>query len=1245
MRMHAVMLAFTVISPVVAQDLKPTEGYLPQFSRVVPRVTRAEIPLNVQFPEGLELGRCAVTFGVPFPRGALASADNVRMLEDGVEVPASIRRTATWERPDGDVKWILVDAQVRPGQRYALECGTEVRQPKVEGGVRVEDQGAQVTVTTGPLKFVMRRDSADLIHAAWLDHNGDQTFSDNETVIAPGSARPPYMTDSHGAVYPVSAEDDYSVVVEQPGPLHAVIKIEGWFCSAEGTRLCQHIARLHAYAGHSFVRMEHTFVVGFDTDKVQLRDIAIPVPLALGENAKTTFGLENGATREVAGPAYLVQDAADHFSLQAGDANLLAEGRKAAGWLDCSDGGVGVTVGVRHLWQEHPRELEFTGKVIVAHLWPKHHDRPLDFDAKAVLGPELYEAWDQVYWQNWYKGGLDQYDQAFGLAKSNELLLAFHGEDVGAARALCRALDEPIIVAATPEWMCRSDVMELIHPYDPKRFPDEERKMAAGFDRFEFLRRNMGNYGLINYGDVNYQVSPDEANKTWRPSPWRRFASRFYGHPVMPWVQFLRTGDRRHLHWGMDNARHVMDIDMAHLTNDQFRYPKRRGGRFGGNGGILHYAGNIYDIGCDSHVDQFLLYYYLTGYRRAWDVLQEEAEFYLWKDTQPGGALHRWAHRMTGGTMRTMIALYRATWDERYLEIARRMADFCYENQDEEGVIRHDDVYMLPGMFTYYQTTGDERMKQLILRCMKRQAKVGRNESDPRSFGFCGLSTAYFLTGDPSYLGWAERWKRDFLDCVTESDDPLWHGYPKGQWDYCYLTLHLLYMPYYLEALATLEEPVRPATRDDAVTSGEIVLWREESKPFSAVARWFCYDSSYTIGVTVNCLDRYLARNPTRARVVLRGPGGTEVATAPVAIAQGQKSGKVLIEAPAGPPGSYRLGIEDPGGLHFKLRLASTDLTKWAYTTEREYVACADAYYFYVPPDADSFELSFKTLALRQWVKFAAYDPAGDLRKEEEISYKSTPQREYHTWTFQTTAAQRGKLWRFTVTPSSPKVEQTYLKFKGVPPVVWTNPEAFFIPDEDAISPRPRPEPVVRPYADAGSALRIEPDKPFTIPRGEATGEGRYQDMNPQQGTLEFWLRPEWELDDISDHTIARCGKANLYRRSRIGTYFTLGGIRQSGLITEPGRWYHLAVTWDAGAPGRAPQTQLFINGISTTGTMLSPAKEPLGDWTGETLTIGGDVAFTVDDLRVSDIVRYDGDFDVPESPQADEHTLLLERF
>ncbi len=1238
--MSRTLACMLVLIAVAAAHAAPVEGYLPAFSRAVARATRAEIPLSVDFPERSALQRHPVTFGVPFPRGALASSKNVRLLEDGNPIDASIVRTATWERPDGDVKWLLIDAQVQRGETYSLEYGTEVRALPVTDAITLTDDAEGVTLNTGPMQSSISRANSTLVHAVALDLNGDGEFTPDEVMSSLDTSAAPSMLDHQLRAYRVRPDADYGVTVEQPGPLHAVIRVDGWFTAEDGTKLCQHIARLHAYRGHGFIRIEHTFVVGYDTEQTRLRDIALPIPLSLGEGARAVFGLDNGAASEPLATGYLVQDAVDRFSLHGADGSIVGEGARAAGWMDCSTVDRGVTLGIRHVWQEFPRELEVTDEGLVAHLWPRHSDRPLDFDARAVLGPELYAAWDKVYWQDWYINGLDQYDQAYGLAKSNDLIIAFHAGSEPQAE-LCRTLDEPVIVAASPEWMCLSDVMGPLHPRDPERFPEEEKKMDLGFERFAWLRQHLGDYGLIDYGDVHYNLAFNAEQGRWAAQPWRRFASRFYGHPVMPWVQFLTSGRREHLQWGIDNTRHVMDIDMAHLDNPALK--KRRGGRYGGDGGIIHYAGGMYDIGCDSHVDQLLLCYYLTGYRRAWDVLGEEAEYYMWLDTRPGGTMHNWGHRMTGGALRTMISLYNATWEQKYLTVAERLADLCYANQNDEGTIRHDDVYMAPGLFTYYQATGDERMKELLLRCMARQAQQGRNESDPRTFGFYGLSMAYFMTGDASYLRWAERWRRDFIHRVQDVEDPLWRGQPKGEWDYAYLTLHLLYMPHYLSALATLDEPVPPASKASAITSGSVLLNRTEQKPFNALVEWFCYAPQFSTGVTLYSFPRYIARHPGAARLVVRGPDLAEIASCPISITDGQTRGETAIEIPEGPVGLYRLSIEQPGGLHFKLRLSSSDLTGWAYPTQDTYLACADGYYFHVPADCEQFTLGVKALALRRPVEFAVYDPAGAPQHEEEVVFAAEPQTDYLTWEFVPAAEQRGKLWRLSVSPADPSIEQIYLRFQGVPPIVWTSPDAFFMPPEAASAVQPAPTPPAEPYPGAGTSRRVMPDAPLPIERGAPVAAG-YETLNPQHGTLEFWLRPEWAPDDIADATIATCGKLRLYRRSRIGTYLHLGGINQSGFVLEPGHWYHIALTWEAGAEGREPQTQLFIDGVKT-GRMLSAAREPLGDWSAEQFTIGGRVPITIDDVRISSTVRYPDDFDPPGALEPDADTLYLERF
>jgi len=86
---------------------------------------RVESPVNVRdWP---------VTSGVPFPKGALGSARNVRLL-DGKPLQTTV--TARW--PDGSVKWLLLDFRHTGGTAaYTLEFGPQISrdEPKCEASI------------------------------------------------------------------------------------------------------------------------------------------------------------------------------------------------------------------------------------------------------------------------------------------------------------------------------------------------------------------------------------------------------------------------------------------------------------------------------------------------------------------------------------------------------------------------------------------------------------------------------------------------------------------------------------------------------------------------------------------------------------------------------------------------------------------------------------------------------------------------------------------------------------------------------------------------------------------------------------------------------------------------------------------------------------------------------------------------------------------------------------------------------
>ena len=1230
-----------------AAGVQPTEGYLPRFTRTVPRARSERVPLRLDYPPDLDLREWPVTFGVPFPRGALASAENVWIVDGtGAAVPAQVLRTATWHRPDGDVKWILVDMCARKGTTYAVEYGTAVRRAAVESPLTVAEAGNEITVTTGPLQVTFSRRESFLMKGAWLDSNGDGRFDDAERTLH--ARRRMSVVDQDDRRYPTSDQpEDYALEVETRGPLRVVLKASGWYRDDAGTGLLEYVTRVHLYAGQPFVRVIHTFVVNFDTDKTYLKDVAVPFDAPVENGAVAAFQVGTGfdaATEKVTLPARLVQDSTNHFSLTDNQGRVLSEGQRAGGWVDRISNRGGVAVALRNMWQDHQKELEATGHGVVAHLWPAHSGRMLDFRAPSVLGPERYKRLDGIYHQRWYEGGLDKYDQAMGLAKTNELIVAFHGPDPASAQAACAAQEEPPFVVADPGWMCRTDVFGPLHPYDPDPYPDIEEKFKIAFGRYEFLREHLDNYGFFDYGDVNYVVNWDEENQRWRERPWRRMASRFYGISVLPWSLFARSGERRYLHWAIDNAKHVMDIDMTHVTAKVpgYPYPKWKGGRFGGNGGIIHYGGNVYDIGCDSHVTPWLYYYYLTGYRRAWDVFHEEGEFYLnlnKPDFQRSGHLLRYAHRMTGGSLRLLIQYWWATWDERYLELAHTLAGYCYEAAEQnDGIIRHDDVYMNPGLVTYYQATSDERMKAIILKVM-REVQSGRMVmGDARAHTFYGPSMAYYFTGDASYLGRPLAWLRQFQKELNVGDDPLRRGVPEGRWDMCHNCVHLLYAPYLLGALATLDKPIEPAPPADlSASSSEIWLNNPDGRALDLPIEWTCYKRPYFIGVSLRRWTAHCRRIKPEAAITVLDPHGNIVASAPIRFDADPHSGTVDLHVPAAAAGMYRVVVNNAEAMPMKIRLRNSVPLQWVYPLDGNAINRATDLYVRTPNNANTFTVRYKVLALRVDIEVSVLDSQGDAVVSEKHKIGSSPLGTWVVHELPVPETERGKLWCVQMRPPGGDNQEILLRVDGTIPVASTTPEAFFVPEQlpelRTPSPAAAPPGVTEPVhvIPAGESLRIA--------RGAKADGTRYDVVDTTRGTLEFWLRPDWNPDDINDGGILRWGQMRLYRRCQIGTYLSLGtAYLQSGYWLKPGVWNHVAVVWDFEA--ERDKAWICINGTPF-GTPYRGRRGELSDWTGEELLIGGNAPFHITGLRIWDRDRRDQLGKGVLSPPPDEHTLF----
>ncbi|MCA1810351.1 MAG: hypothetical protein LC725_13045, partial [Lentisphaerae bacterium] len=411
------------------------------------------------------------------------------------------------------------------------------------------------------------------------------------------------------------------------------------------------------------------------------------------------------------------------------------------GWYGLRDAHRGVWAGLTDFWQQSPAELEVDGDVLRLHLWPARGVDPLDLRPSAQLGPDY--PGNHRFHNRWYVNGLDEMTQAYGLAKTHNLRLRFFDAPnrEAARRQVRMRCVEPVLALPDPAYICESEVMHgRLHPHDPERFPAVEALVDSVVDFYYNQRETAGQYGWIHFGDV-YNTG----------DLWRRWAAMFYGFPnVMPRL-YLRSGRRDVWDFHRVNARHVMDIDMCHLDHAEFG--KWRGGRYGGDGGIAHYAADIYTMGPDHHVEFMFQDYYINGNLRALEVAREMLRAHA--DRRDDRNMTEYRHRGTGGALRFFSLGYQATWDPEYLSIMRQVADVLYDAQERLGVIRHDDVYMNQGLILYYQLTGEERMRELFLdnmRTLSRRRNIYVNSHAGRGSTFSGLAHAYWFTADESFL-------------------------------------------------------------------------------------------------------------------------------------------------------------------------------------------------------------------------------------------------------------------------------------------------------------------------------------------------------------------------------------------------------------------------------------------------------------------------------------------------------------
>jgi hypothetical protein len=699
---------------------------------VVGQVKKATVRLSTdQAPTGFP-----ITSGMPFPKGVVGSDQQLRLIDsNGNERPLQTETLARWD--DGSLKWVLLDFQAN-GSEYSLEYGSEVRREPVSSALKVTDGKDAVTVVTGPAKFIISKQRLGFIDSLWLDANGNGQFEENERILSPDKPGALYLTGPDGLVYTSLAPPD-EVVVEESGPLRAVIRVSGEHRSASGQKMFAYSFRFHAYAGQSFIRVQHTFGNNFGGGEfATIRGLTLRVPLvgsgfqsrrwALGENYAGVFHSSLPVQlRQHTDNRYTIDIYADRGS-QYVDINHLgksgrvhvehaAEGKRAGNWAEWSDGARTVTLAVRDFWQNYPKDLTLSPEGIELALCPPLEANEYESAKGTTDDHRLY-----YYLQD----GIYKLRQ--GVSKTHDIWLDF--EPSKAPPSVLRTRQAPLLAVAPAAWYSGSKVFgELPVPEPMGLLAAYDAFFARTFQGYIADRETNREYGMLNFGD-------------WWGEREINWGNSEYDTQHAFILQFARTGNLNYFRAAEEMEWHNRDVDTVHHhtiksrvgavylhcvghTGDYYRQSPVPGS------GIITGEFEVSHTFIEGHLD----YYFLTGDRRSFDTARMIADFYDGSFTNNYDFTNC---RNPGWHLILTEAMYNATYERFYINAAKIIVERVLERQTPNGgwkrFLTDDHCNCLPrhmgnagfmvgilmtGLKQYYLITGDERAAESVVKAAR----------------------------------------------------------------------------------------------------------------------------------------------------------------------------------------------------------------------------------------------------------------------------------------------------------------------------------------------------------------------------------------------------------------------------------------------------------------------------------------------------------------------------------------------
>ncbi len=664
------------------------------------------IPVRVLNSSQYERRNAPVTSGIPLAReSAITSTDQLVLTNaQGKPVPSQLRVLSRWGSPGGGpIRWVLVDWQADVPPRGSATYYLRAKAPQRRGpdsdqapaGLSVRGQADRIVIDTGPLTLVVPK-------------KGGYLF---ETLFQGATYRTAGLRVLKGKdLYHSGEAAPSAVVLEEEGPLRAVVRVEGTFRSRDGALLLggdgraapnpttgnpraqgkplEYTIQVIAFKGKPYLKVVATienngngswdgawypsndvFFDGLYLDTTV--PLLFPATITSGSLTAQVRNQQSFVLRQGHEVAHEYDESMNFFYETSIDGQRKTQRGRLPGWLDIRNREGGLTLAVRRFWQNYPKSIELADGVVSVGLWPRNDQDP-------EVGPY----------------GKGRYFFSGGWHKTHEIMLAFSAAPAERAGDDPAGFLTPLVAQASPQWHVDSKGWGLIAPSGLRSRAPHLQPVLDRYERYqrilidpeassdridlERIRETRGYrnwfscdwYGWEDFGDLMHGGNPCQ------PS------SLIYDWPYIMWLQYVRSADPRFRTLAEEMTDHSRDLDQHH-NEDTHGRPITAGnivdgvwnwetGKLRGHHMNFNSAGNII-----SHTwnGGYALGYALTGNTGYLDAARRSAEAgrRFWAKAIAGQPIVFEETRSQGWSILMLVNLYKVTGERGLLQEAMQI--------------------------------------------------------------------------------------------------------------------------------------------------------------------------------------------------------------------------------------------------------------------------------------------------------------------------------------------------------------------------------------------------------------------------------------------------------------------------------------------------------------------------------------------------------------------------------------------